>query len=209
MKRRLDLISVISSAALLAFSTSVQSAELPDSKDEYDLVERKHLEGLFAKPNVGKNFVEGKLSRYSYNARQKGNLRKCLNQERNGLGVAFFRTNEQNHGKLLYTWGIGPKLHLKEVVVFRVKENLILKSVVIGSAGHIDLDTGEGTHKPGIFGDKYNPDLHFSNVDGELMFLSETGGARFLFPMKKPTSRTIPRKINKTKTVGLLLNQRL
>ena len=194
MKRRLDLISVISSAALLAFSTSVQSAELPDSKDEYDLVERKHLEGLFAKPNVGKNFVEGKLSRYSYNARQKGNLRKCLNQERNGLGVAFFRTNEQNHGKLLYTWGIGPKLHLKEVVVFRGKENLILKSIVIGSAGHIDLDTGEGTHKPGIFGDKYNPDLHFSNVDGELMFLSETGGARFLFPMKKIHLKNNPKK---------------
>ena len=194
MKRRLDLISVISSAALLAFSTSVQSAELPDSKDEYDLVERKHLEGLFAKPIVGKNFVEGKLSRDSYNAWQKGNLRKCLNQERNGLGVAFFRTNEQNHGKLLYTWGIGPKLHLKEVVVFRVKENLILKSVVIGSAGHIDLDTGEGTHKPGIFGDKYNPDLHFSNVDGELMFLSETGGARFLFPMKKIHLKNNPKK---------------
>ena len=180
MKLRLDLISVISSATLLVFSTFVLSAELPDSKDEYDLVERKHLEGLFSKPNVGKDFKKGKLSRDSYNAWQKGNLRKCLNQERNGLGVAFFRTNEQNYGKLLYTWGIGPKLHLKEVVVFRGKENLILKSVVIGSAGHIDLDTGEGTHKPGIFGDKYNPDLHFSNVDGELMFLSETGGARFL-----------------------------
>jgi len=185
MKLRLDLISVISSATLLVFSTFVLSAELPDSKDEYDLVERKHLEGLFSKPNVGKDFKKGKLSRDSYNAWQKGNLRKCLNQERNGLGVAFFRTNEQNYGKLLYTWGIGPKLHLKEVVVFLGKENLILESIVIGSAGHIDLDTGEGAHKPGVFDDKYNPDLHFSNVDGKLVLLSETDGARFLFPMKK------------------------
>ena len=79
-------------------------------------------------------------------------------------------------------------------MVFRGKENLILKSVVIGSAGHIDLDTGEGTHKPGIFGDKYNPDLHFSNVDGELMFLSETGGARFLFPMGKIHLKNNPKK---------------
>ena len=148
MKRRLDLISGISSAALLAFSTSVQSAELPDSKDEYDLVEHEHLEGLFAKPNVGKNFVEGKLSRDSYNAWQKGNLRKCLNQERNDLGVAFFRTNEQNHGKLLYTWGIGPKLHLKEVVVFRVKENLILKSVVIGPPDTLIWILGKGLTSP-------------------------------------------------------------
>ena len=100
------------------------------------------------------------------------------------MGVAFFRTNEQNYGKLLYTWGIGPKLHLKEVVVFLEKDNLFLESIVIGSAGHIDLGTGSGSHKPGVIDDKYNPDLHFSNVDGKLMFLSETDGARLLFPMK-------------------------
>ena len=40
------------------FSNYVVSDELPVRMDEYDLVERKHLEGLFAKPNVGKNFVE-------------------------------------------------------------------------------------------------------------------------------------------------------
>ena len=159
------------------------SAELPDFMDEYDLVNRKNLEDLFAKAKVGKNFVEEKLSRDSYNAKQKGNLRKLLKEERKGLGVAFFRTNAENYGKLLYTWEVGPKLHLKEVVVFRAKENLILKSIVIGSVGHIDLDTGKGSHKPGVFDDKYSPDLHFSNVDGELMFLSETDGARLLFPM--------------------------
>ena len=185
MNQRFKLNSVIFLAIFFVFSNYVVSDELPVRMDEYDLVERKHLEGLFAKPNVGKNFVEQKLSRDSYNEWQKGNLRKCLNRERNGLGVAFFRTNNQNYGKLLYTWGVGPKLHLKEVVIFRAKENLVLKSIVLNSAGHVDLDTGAGTHKGGIGGAKYNPDLHFSNVDGTLMFLSETDGAKFLFPIKK------------------------
>jgi len=137
--------------------------------------------------------VEGKLSRDSYNAKQKGNLAKLLKEERKGLGVAFFRTNGKNYGKLLYTWGVGPKLHLKEVVVFREKDNLFLESVVIGSAEHIDLDTESGSHKPGVFDGKYNPDLHFSNVDGKLMFLSETDGARFLFPMKSIRSKDKPK----------------
>jgi hypothetical protein len=119
--------------------------------DEFALVIRKHLEDLFAKTKAGKNFVEEKLSRDFYNAMQKGKLAKLLKEERKGLGVAFFHTNGNNYGKLLYTWGVGPKLHLKEVVVFRAKENLFLESIVIGSAGHIDLDTGKGTHKPGVF----------------------------------------------------------
>ena len=194
MNQRFKLNSVIFSAIFFVFCYYVVSDELPVRMDEYDLVERKHLEGLFAKPNVGKNLVEQKLSRDSYNEWQKGNLRKCLNWERNGLGVAFFRTNNQNYGKLLYTWGVGPKLHLKEVVIFRAKENLVLKSIVLNSAGHVDLDTGEGTHKPGVFGGKYNPDLHFSNVDGTLMFLSETDGAKFLFPMKKIQLENAPKE---------------
>ena len=184
MKLKNKLIQTLSVVSLLVALTLSLSAELPDFMDEYDLVNRKNLEDLFAKAKVGKKFVEGKLSRDSYNAKQKGNLAKILKEERKGLGVAFFRTNKKNYGKLLYTWGVGPKLHLKEAVVFRGKENLILESIVISPAGHMDLDTGLGSHKPGVFDDKYSPALHFSNVDGELMFLSETDGARFLFPMK-------------------------
>lgn len=194
MNKRFKLNSVIFSAIFFVSSNYVFSDELHVRMDEYDLVERKHLEGLFAKPNVGENFVEQKLSRDSYNDWQKGNLLRCLNRKRNGLGVAFFRTNNQNYGKLLYTWGVGPKLHLKEVVIFRAKENLVLKSIVLNSAGHVDLDTGEGTHKRGIFGVKYNPDLHFSNVDGTLMFLSEKDGAKFLFPIKKIQLENAPKE---------------
>ena len=73
-------------------------------------------------------------------------------------------------------------LHLL-IVVFR-KKTLHLESIALESAGHIDLDTGKGTHSPGVFGDNYKPDLHFSNFDEEVLFLSETDGARFIFPMK-------------------------
>ena len=178
------LIQIIFAATLLiALTLPVSAQEMPDPMDEYDLVNREDLKALFANAKLGKGFVEGKLSRESYNANQKGKLRTWLNEKRKGLGVAFFRTNGGSYGKLLYTWGIGPKLHLKDIVVFHAKKNLILKSVVLGPTGHIDLDTGEGTHKAGVFGDKYNPDLHFSRVKEDFMFLSETDGARFIFPM--------------------------
>jgi hypothetical protein len=152
--------------------------------DEYDLVNRKYLEDLFAKPKAAKGFVQEKLSRNLYNSKQKGNLANQLKEERKGFGVAFFLTNGKNFGKLLYTWGVGPKLHLKNIVVFRDDDILVIESVAIGAAGHLDLDTGKGTHKPGVFDDEYKPDLHFSNVNGQIMFVSETDGSRFLFPMK-------------------------
>ena len=152
--------------------------------DEYDLVDRKYLEDLFAKPKASKGFVKEKLSRELYNSKQKGNLANQLKEERKGFGVAFFITNGKNFGKLLYTWGVGPKLHLKNVVVFRDDDILVVESAAIGAAGHLDLDTGKGTHKPGVFDDDYKPDLHFSNVNGQIMFFSETDGSRFLFPMK-------------------------
>ncbi len=179
------LLTTIAAVMLVGCGQAQKPTPSSEAKsDEFDLVIRKHLEDLFAKTKAGKNFVEEKLSRDFYNAMQKGKLAKLLKEERKGLGVAFFHTNGNNYGKLLYTWGVGPKLHLKEVVVFRAKENLFLESIVIGSAGHIDLDTGKGTHKPGVFDGSYKPDLHFSNVNGQLMFLSETDGARLLFPMK-------------------------
>ena len=184
MKLKNKLTQTLTAATVMIASTlSVSAQESLDPMDEYDLVNRIDLEDLFANPKFGMGFVEGKLSRESYNAWQKGNLRITLKEERKGLGVAYFRTNGKNYGKLLYTWGVGPKLHLKEVVVFRAKKNLILKSIVIGPAGHIDLDTGEGTHKAGVFGGKYNPDLHFIRVKEDFMFLSEARGARLLFPM--------------------------
>ena len=175
---KIQTLGIVAAAALLVGGITNVDA------NEFDLVNRKHLEDLFVKTNAGKNFVEEKLSRDSYNAKQKGNLAKLLKEKRKGLGVAFFQTNENNYGKMLYTWGIGPKLHLKEIVVFRAKENLFLEAIVIESAGHIDLDTGKGTHRPGVSDDNYKPDLHFSNVNGKLMFLSQADGAQFFFPMK-------------------------
>jgi len=54
---------------------------------------------------------------------------------------------------------------------------------MLGSAGHMDLDsgiaTGTGTRLPG----DYSPDLHFSNVDGVTMYIRGIDGASFLFPV--------------------------
>jgi len=167
----------------LFVSTPAISTEL-DAEDEFDSLKREDLKALFVEPKLAKGFLTGKISRDAYNQNQKGKLRAWLNEDRKGWGVAFFHTNGGSYGKLLYTWGIGPKLHLKDIVVFRPKKNLILKSVVLGPAGHMDLDTGGGAHnKAGLFGERYNPDLHFSHVKKDFMLLSETNGSRFIFPM--------------------------
>ena len=176
---RLKLVLI---AALVFFMPAI-SAEL-HAEDEFDSLNREDLKALFAEKKLAKGFLTGKISRDAYNQNQKGKLRAWLNEDRKGWGVAFFHTNGGGYGKLLYTWGIGPKLHLKDIVVFHPKKNLILKSVVLGPAGHMDLDTGEGTHnKAGLFGERYNPDLHFSHVKKDFMLLSETDGSRFIFPM--------------------------
>ncbi len=173
---------MVASACALS-AESIDNPKIEPPLDNFDLVTQKQLKDVFGKPKPGNKFVAGKLSRDSYNSKQKGKLAKLLKEDRKGLGVAFFRTNGGNYGKLLYTWGVGPTLHLKEVVVFRPQGNQFLKSIAIGSAGHIDLDTGKGTHSPGIFDDNYKPDLHFSDTNGQIMFLSETDGARILFPI--------------------------
>ena len=176
---RLKLVLI---AALVFFMPAI-SAEL-HAEDEFDSLNREDLKALFAEKKLAKGFLTGKISRDAYNQNQKGKLRAWLNEDRKGWGVAFFHTNGGSYGKLLYTWGIGPKLHLKDIVVFQPKKHLILKSVVLGPAGHMDLDTGEGTHnKAGLFGERYNPDLHFSHVKKDFMLLSETDGSRFIFPM--------------------------
>ena len=176
---RLKLVLI---AALVFFMPAI-SAEL-HAEDEFDSLNREDLKALFAEKKLAKGFLTGKISRDAYNQNQKGKLRAWLNEDRKGWGVAFFHTNGGSYGKLLYTWGIGPKLHLKDIVVFHPKKNLILKSVVLGPEGHMDLDTGEGTHnKAGLFGERYNPDLHFSHVKKDFMLLSKTNGSRFIFPM--------------------------
>ena len=176
---RLKLVLI---AALVFFMPAI-SAEL-HAEDEFDSLNREDLKALFAEKKLAKGFLTGKISRDAYNQNQKGELRAWLNEDRKGWGVAFFHTNGGSYGKLLYTWGIGPKLHLKDIVVFHPKKNLILKSVVLGPEGHMDLDTGEGTHnKAGLFGERYNPDLRFSHVKKDFMLLSETDGSRFIFPM--------------------------
>ena len=87
---KIQTLGVIAAAAFLVGGITNVDA------NEFDFVNRKHLEELFSKTKLGTNYVKGKLFRDSYNAKQKGNLRKLLNEKSKGLGVAYFQTNEKN-----------------------------------------------------------------------------------------------------------------
>ena len=144
------------------------------------------------KIQLNQNLIAGKLSREEYNNFQKDRL--GLGESREGLGVAFFRTNEDTYGKLYYTWGVGHKLHIQEVIVYdknsQEKQLKSLNNLVLSPAGHVDLDSGFGS---GILGlgkaaknGTYNPDIHCSSGDGvddARAYLRSTGGGVLMFPV--------------------------
>ena len=142
--------------------------------------ERKWL-GLRTFASTGltdKEFAKGKLSREDAGETPK---------------IAYFKTNGGNYGKLLFQWqnrtnNSGKQssyLLLEEIVIYdaRSGKGRTINGIMLGSAGHMDLDsgiaTGTGTRLPG----DYSPDLHFSNVDGVTMYIRGVDGASFLFPV--------------------------
>ena len=142
--------------------------------------ERKWL-GLRTFASTGltdKEFAKGKLSREDAGETPK---------------IAYFKTNGGNYGKLLFQWqnrtnNSGKQssyLLLEEIVIYdaRSGKGRTINGIMLGSAGHMDLDsgiaTGTGTRLPG----DYSPDLHFSNVDGVTMYIRGIDGASFLFPV--------------------------
>ena len=142
--------------------------------------ERKWL-GLRTSASTGltdKEFAKGKLSREDAGETPK---------------IAYFKTNGGNYGKLLFQWqnrtnNSGKQssyLLLEEIVIYdaRSGKGRTINGIMLGSAGHMDLDsgiaTGTGTRLPG----DYSPDLHFSNVDGVTMYIRGIDGASFLFPV--------------------------
>ena len=173
-----------------------ESGKAPDpltlAGDAFGKASEAYIKSLFNGGGRDEKLVWDKLSRADYNSKQKGSFE--LHESRNGLGMAYFQTDNGNYGKLLYTWGIGPKLHLKEIVTFdsRFGKTQVRKAkdIVLQSAGHMDLDDGIGTHPnangwdggKGKLPNDYEPDLHFNNIDGET-YLRGHGGTSFLFPV--------------------------
>ncbi|EDM26991.1 beta-lactamase regulatory protein 1 [Lentisphaera araneosa HTCC2155] len=147
------------------------------------------------KIQLNQNLIAGKLSREEYNNFQKH--RFGLGESRKGQGLAFFRTNENTYGKLYYTWGIGHKIHIQEVIVYdknsQEKQLKSLSKLVLSSAGHADLDLALGSGIPGfrkaVNNGTYNPDIHCSSWDGvddaRAYLRSESGGV-LLFPIWTP-----------------------
>ena len=173
---------------LEAASPELQSDDLTLAGDTFDKANEAYIKRLFDSGTGDGMFVKGQLSRADYNSKQKHRLE--LHESRKGLGMAYFRTNEGNYGKLLYTWGVGLKLHLKEIVVFdsHLGKTVIRQGdhIVLQAAGHMDLDTGLGTHPTSTqkkaIGD-YRPDLHCGSNHGTDRYLGGTDGASFLFPI--------------------------
>ena len=191
------IVNLKSSAVEVQKSESGEAAApLTLKNDDFGKVGEDYIKDLFNGGGRDENFVTGKLSRDDYHSKQKDRFE--LHESRKGHGIVYFQTDEGNYGKLLYTWGSepsGPKLKLKEIATFdsRTGKSLVrnAKDIALQSAGHMDLDDGIGTGR-GANGwgggirtlpDDYEPDLHFSNVDGETMYLRGTDDASFLFPI--------------------------
>ena len=81
--------------------------EVTLADDAFDKAGEAYIKSLFDRGGRDKSLVKDQLSRADYNSKQKHRFE--LHESRKGLGVAYFRTNEGNYGKLLHTWGIGPK----------------------------------------------------------------------------------------------------
>ena len=197
ISKKTSLLVFPVTAILLAAQPSglAQKAEIAKAPDQIALtddafgkVSEADIKSLFDAEEHDEKLVKDQLSRADYDSKQKHRFE--LHQSRKGLGMVYFRTNEGNYGKLLYTWGIGPKLHLMEIVVFDSQSGKTVvrtdKNIVLDLAGHYDLDTGVGTHASGRddYGDdNYRPDLHHGSMHGPDRHLKGIDGASFLFPI--------------------------
>jgi len=191
----LPITAILLAAPATGQAQKAESVKAPDqivlAGDALDKVSEAYIKGLFDAQDRDETLVKDRLSRDEYNSKQKHRFE--LHESRKGLGMAYFRTNEGNYGKLLYTWGIGPKLHLKEIVVFDSRSGKTIvrtgRDIVLQKAGHYDLDTGLGTHPncplKGKPPNDYRPDLHCTSIYGEDRHLTAVDGASFLFPISE------------------------
>lgn len=124
-----------------------------------------------------------RLSRSTFNTRQKGVF--VLPAARRNKGIAILVTNRRVHGKLLFSWGLpgdGRELSLilESVTLYdKVRDPRSVRRtqrIVVPSSLAVDLDSGR-------IGDDEAADLRFRNMDGQIMFIEATNGARLDFPM--------------------------
>ena len=185
----LPITAILLAAPATGQAQKAESVKAPGqialADDAFGKVSEAYIKGLFDGEDQDEKLVKDRLSRADYNSKQKHRL--ALHESRKGLGMAYFRTNQENYGKLLYTWGVGSKLHLKEIVVFDSRSGKVDvrrgDDIVLHKAGHMDLDSGIGTHLGVRLPNDYHPDLHCGSVYGEDRHLKATDGASFLFPI--------------------------
>jgi hypothetical protein len=159
--------------ASLGFAASSYAADCNLVYDEFDSLMNKQF---LITPAIYTTVKENRISRSEYNNQQKGQF--LLKAENTGYGVAVVHTNKNTWGKLLYTWSAGgAELIIKEATLYgRVLDGYAPRTLRnIPSSYTYDLDTGTLGGAGG--------DIWFNNVDGNLMYLAEYGGANLSFPM--------------------------
>lgn len=162
--------------ASLGLAAHTYAADCNLIYDEFDSLMNKQF---LITPGIYTTVKENRISRSEYNSLQKGKL--LLKAENAGQGVAIVHTNNNTWGKLLYTWSAGgTELIIKEATLYgRVLDGYAprtLRNIRIPSSYTYDLDTGTLGGAGG--------DIWFNNVDRNLMYLSEYGGADLSFPMR-------------------------
>ena len=177
MSRGVSTIGLVGVLLLCSQATFAFNCDLV--YDEFDSLMNKRF---LLNPGQYVPTASQRLSRKDYNSKQKG--RFLLRQERQGLGIAVFRTNGNRRGKLLYTWGRPvvngqPSLIIKEAVSFgRVEDGhrpRRFRNLSVPSSFRLDLDTGR-TRRTGA-------DIWFHNIDGREMYIEAVNGASIEFPL--------------------------
>lgn len=176
------IMIVVSLYLMGALSNSGQSlaADCSLVYDEFDHLMNKEF---LIKPSEYVTTVKKRLSRRDYNAKQKGSF--LLSAEHKGLGIGIVRTNANQRGKFLFTWGApfqngNPSLIIKEAVIHRLVKTgdnpIVRRNIKLGSSFTLDLDTGQ------IGGKK--ADIWFHNIDGKTMYVEAINGADLEFPVQ-------------------------
>jgi len=179
MKKLIAVVSLYFINALLGSAQGL-AADCRLAYDEFDNLMNKEF---LIKPSKFVTTVNKRLSRYDYNAKQKG--RFLLSRKHKGSGIGIVRTNSNQRGKFLFTWGTpfengNPTLIIKKAVIHRLVTSgdnpLVWSNIKVKSSFTLDLDTGR------IGGSK--ADIWFHNIDGKTMYVEAINGADLAFPLQ-------------------------
>ncbi len=179
------LTCILTTLGLLLAPAASDAAGRFDCNLVYDEFDSLMNRDFLVQPERYVKVATGKLSRDSYNSRQKDKL--VLRPGREGSGVVIVKTNDNKHGKFLFTWGGkgdvrgNPLLILRDVTTYRrVKDGYgkrVRREIRIPASMTADLDSG-------LTGQGGKDDVWFHIVDNNNMYVEAVNGAKLTFPLE-------------------------